>query len=198
MEQEKELTSQESLELITRMISRAKDDYRETGISALLWGSVITFCSLMVFFNVLFWKKEWMGYIWLLTFAAVIPQIIIARKERKERRVRGHHDDFMGGIWLSFAIAMFLMVWFDSRYGLNVGASIYMVIYGIPTFTTGFARKFRPMILGGIACWVLAIVSGFLAWPYPMLCTALAAQLAWFIPGLILRKRCLKVTKENV
>jgi hypothetical protein len=38
MEQEKELTSQESLELITRMIRRAKDDYRETGISALLCG----------------------------------------------------------------------------------------------------------------------------------------------------------------
>ena len=197
MEQEKELTSQESLELIARMISRAKDDYRETGISALLWGSVITFCSLVTFFN-FYWRQEWLGYIWLLTLAAVIPQIIIARQERRQRKARGHHDNFMGGIWLSFAISIFLLSWFDNRYGLNMGASIYMILYGIPTFTTGYARKFTPMILGGIACWVLAVVSGFLAFPYTMLCMAAAAQLAWFIPGLILRKCYLKVKKENV
>ncbi len=197
MEQEKELTSEESLELIARMISRAKDDYRETGISALLWGSVVTFCSLITFFN-FYWKIEWLRYIWFLTFVAVIPQIIVARQESKQRKVRGHHDDFMGGIWLSFAISMFLLTWFDGRYGIHMAASIYMVIYGIPTFTTGYARKFRPMIFGGIACWVLAVISGFLDFPYTMLCTALAAQSAWFIPGLILRKRYLKVTKENV
>jgi len=38
--QEKEFSSQESLQLITQMISRAKDEYFETGVSALMWGKL--------------------------------------------------------------------------------------------------------------------------------------------------------------
>ncbi len=73
-----------------------------------------------------------------------------------------------------------------------------MIIYGIPTFTTGYARRFKPMIIGGIACWVFSILSVFAIVPYGNLYLAASAQLAWFIPGLILRKRYLKAQKENV
>lgn len=197
MEQEKELTSQESLELITRMISKAKDDYRETGVSALLWGSVISFCSLVTFCNYSL-RWGWPDYVWLLTFVAVIPQIIIARQEKKKRKVKGYHDDLLGGVWLSFAISIFMISYFDMRYNLRLANSLYLVIYGIPTFTTGYARQFRPMLLGGIACWVFAILSAFTPFPYTMLYTTAAAQVAWFIPGLILRRCYLKAKEENV
>ena len=49
MENENELTEQQSLELITRMINKAKDDYRETGVGALMWGSIVVICSLVSF-----------------------------------------------------------------------------------------------------------------------------------------------------
>jgi len=90
MEQEKELTGQESLELISRMINKARRDYYDTGLSSLLWGSTITFCSLV------------------------------------------------------------------------------------------------------------SILAVFTPFPYVILYLAASAQLAWFIPGLILRKRYLKANKENV
>ena len=47
--EEVSFSEQESLQLITRMIKKAKDDFIETGISALLWGSIIPFCSLVQF-----------------------------------------------------------------------------------------------------------------------------------------------------
>jgi hypothetical protein len=197
MEQEKEFTSQESLALIARMITKAKKDYYDTGLSSLLWGSVITLCGLTTFVN------HWLGYpalgyIWFLTVFAVAPQVIIAVRESRSRKRRSYEDDLMGGIWISFGIAIFLLSYVVNVYPTSQPTALFLTLYGVPTFGTGYARQFRPMLLGGIACWVLAIVSLFLAFPYTVLCITAAAQLAWFIPGLILRKRYLKAKKGNV
>src|SRR5438094_9499087 len=108
MENEKVLTEKESLEIITQMINKAKSDYRETGVTALMWGSIITFCSLVTF-AAHFLQWQWTQYVWSLTFIAVIPQIILSRKERKKRKFKTYNDDAMGGIWISFAIAIFLL-----------------------------------------------------------------------------------------
>jgi len=195
---EKELTGQESLELITQMISRAKNDYIETGVSALMWGAIITFCALVTFVNSIWLRYDWLYAIWLLTFLAIIPQIIIARRERKQRKHKGHDDRLMGGIWLSFAAAMILTNYLDIRYGLKMPVPSYLILYGIPTFTIGYGKRFRFMVIGGIACWVFAILSSLTPAPWQILYLAGGAQLAWFIPGLILRKRYLKERNGNV
>lgn len=197
MEREKELSSQESLDLITSMIAKAKNDYQNTGISALFWGSIIIFCSLVTFFNY-YWKWEALKYIWFITFIAIIPQIFISSRERKLRKHRGHHEDLIGGIWISYAIAISMMTYVDFVYNIYHSDFIYLLLYGMPTFATGYARRFRPMIIGGIASWVLAILSLSTPWPYFMLYNAAAALLAWFIPGLILRKCYLKAKQQHV
>lgn len=197
MEQEKELTSQESLELITKMINKARRDYLDSGLSALLWGSVITFCSLVAFANTyLNWRA--LDYVWFLTIVAVVPQIIIAIREAKNRKHRAYDDDIMGGIWISFAIAVFLLSYFVNVYHVTEQAPLFLILYGIPTFGTGYARRFKPMLVGGVACWVLAVISHYTPFPYVLLCITVAALVAWFIPGLILRKCYLKAKKQHV
>ena len=47
MEQERKLTEQESLGIITMMINKAKESYHDTGIGAIMWGAVIAICSLI-------------------------------------------------------------------------------------------------------------------------------------------------------
>ncbi|HXB94777.1 MAG TPA: hypothetical protein VNU70_06450 [Puia sp.] len=197
MEQEKEFTSQESLALITKMINKTRRDYLDSGLSALLWGSVITICSLATFVN---YKLNWrvLDYIWFLTIAAVVPQIIIAIREGKNRKHRAYEDDLMGGIWISFGISVFLLSYILSVYNVSEQAPLYLMLYGVPTFATGYARRFKPMLIGGVACWVLAIVSHYTPYPYSMLCIAVAAQVAWFIPGLIIRKCYLKAKEQHV
>lgn len=198
MEREKEFTSQESLELITSMINKAKDDYRDTGVSALLWGSIITICSLVTFFNSLYWKQNWANSIWLLTILGVIPQILIARQERKTRMHKSHQDDLIGSIWFSYAITVFLLTFIQMvRYIPDIN-TMYLILYGIPTFTSGLGKRFMPMIIGGIACWIFAVLSLYTTWPYQILYNAAAAQLAWFIPGLILRRGYLKAKQQHV
>ena|ERR1700722_3158146 len=197
MENKQTLTREQSLELITSMISRAKNDYYDTGISALFWGTLIPFCSLVTFFNY-YWKSRLLVHIWLITFVAFIPQILISARERKLRRYKGYHEDMIGGIWISYAIAVSIMTYFgylNNNFNANF---LYLILYGIPTFATGYAKRFVPMIVGGIACWVFAIVSFYPQWPYVMLYSAAGSLLAWFIPGLILRKRYLKAKRQHV
>ncbi len=197
MEQEKELTSQESLALIAKMINKAKRDYKDSGLSNLLWGTVIPLCSLVAYAN--YWLKHpALDYVWFLTVLAVVPQVLIAVREWKARKHRLYDEDLMSGIWIAFGITMFVIGYIFSRYPSEAITSIYLAIYGIPTFAIGYARQFRPMLYGAIACWVLAIYSLYCGYPNNLLCLALGALLAWFIPGLILRNRYLKATAQHV
>jgi hypothetical protein len=197
MEQEKELTGQESLALIAKMINKAKRDYLDSGLSSLLWGIVIPICSLVDYAN--FWlKMPALQYVWFLTIVAVAPQILIAIREGKARKHRPYDEDLMSGIWIAFGITMFVMGYIFSRYQSDGIPALYLAVYGIPTFAVGYARQFRPMLYGGIACWLLAIFSLYCSYPNTMLCIALGALLAWFIPGLILRSRYLKAKAQHV
>ncbi len=201
MEDEEILSEQESLRLITSMINKAKNDFIETGISALMWGSIVTFCALIQFASY-FYNMPWAGWVWLLTIVAVIPQVVISIQERRKMKFKTHEDN-MGGIWIAFAITMFLVSFYFNSLHVPPGVDLHpdtliLIIYGVPTFATGFARHFTPMFIGGIACWVLAIISFYTPYPYVMLLVAGAALMAWFIPGLILQRRYIKAKQQHV
>src|SRR5215510_15281920 len=105
MEQEEQLTEQESLSLITTMINKAKDSYHDTGISAIMWGAIIAICSLVRLSEVQFNYKLPFD-IYLLTLVAIIPQIIFSIKEKRERKVKLYDDAYLDYIWLGFGIAI--------------------------------------------------------------------------------------------
>ncbi|HSZ84626.1 MAG TPA: hypothetical protein VK787_01275, partial [Puia sp.] len=127
MAEEKILTEQESLALITSMINKAKCVYEETGISALLWGVIITFCSLISFSNNYWWGLSWVNYVWFLTFLAIVPQIIISIRESKRKKYKSYHDDAMGGIWISFGIAIILLSFYSSVFNSNSQITLYLI-----------------------------------------------------------------------
>ncbi|HVX24913.1 MAG TPA: hypothetical protein VHB70_01125 [Parafilimonas sp.] len=194
---EEQLTEQRSLEIITQMISKAKCEYEETGIGALLWGSLVTFCALITFGN-FYWHVTAFYYIWLLTLFALIPQIIISVRAAKRKKFRSYGDEAMAAIWISFGVALFLVSVYSNKYESANVAALFMIMYGMPTFATGYIHHFKPMIIGGIVFWICAVICFYVQFPYIMLFTAGASIVAWVIPGLILRRRYLKAKKNNV
>lgn len=194
---ERPLTGEESIAIITGMINKAKQDYNETGVSCLLWGSIVTICNLTTFAAIKL-NAGWLAYVWYLTIVAIAGQVYISVRESKRRAFKTHQDAAMDGIWISYGIALCLFSFYSSKFEIPHANAVYLTVYGIPTFATGIARRFRPMVVGGIACWVLAIVCMYALPPYTFIYGAIAAQLAWFIPGIILRKRYLKAKRGNV
>jgi hypothetical protein len=215
--EEKELSEQESLRLISEMISKAKHSYHENGTSAILWGSVVAVCG-FVSFAELYWNFRIGFDIWLLAAAAFIPQLFISIRENKRRKVVSHTEAAMSAMWFVFTISMFALVFYFNlvpgatdrmlahegtkilvttadgktgsfHYDIPSAGSLLILLYAIPTFATGLAYKFKPMIFASILCYLFFIISCFTPSAYDMLLNGLAGIFNWLVPGFILRQK---------
>src|SRR5262245_55818813 len=108
-QEEKQLSEKESLELITAMINKAKNSFYDTGVGAIMWGSVVAICSLVKLSELQF-NYRLPFDIYLLTLVAIIPQVFITIKEKKERKATSYDDIYMDYLWLAFGICIFLMI----------------------------------------------------------------------------------------
>lgn len=192
MENERFLSEKESLQLITDMINRAKNSYVDSGIGPLFWGVLVTFCSLVTFLQLQFNFNIHFD-IWLLTFIAFIPQIYFSFQSKKSKAFVTHDEAAMNYIWTTFAITIFLLVHYNSRINPADTDPLFLLAYGVPTFITGGLKRFKPMIIGGIICWVCCVISVYTSFKTDMLLTALSATSAWLVPGIILRRKYLKL-----
>lgn len=208
---EQQFNPQESLQLIDDMIRKAKSSYHQTGIGPILWGTVVSCCALIS------WSQMEFDFalpfdIWLLTVVAIIPQIVITQREKKQRMAVNYEDKALGYIWTTFGISMFLLslivnYTFHNLYIKvpestdvfgDIVTSFFLLVYGIPTIITGGIMRFKYMLWGGIICWCLIIPSLFVTGKTDMLLTALAAISAWLVPGIILRVRHLKKQRSGI
>jgi hypothetical protein len=197
MEPNDELSHKESLALIEEMIYKAKNSYHESGTSALLWGSTIMFCSAVSFGNT-WWQIEALNAVWWLTIVAVVPQIIISIREGKAQKLKSHTDDAMSGIWIAFGVAIFLLSYYTGKVKPEGSACLFLLLYGMPTFATGYTHRFAAMIAGGILCWVAAVVSLYTSNRVDLILFFVSAFFAWFLPGLLLRSAYLKERARHV
>ena len=197
MEQEKPLTEKESLRLINEMIGKAKQSYVTKGIASIVWGILIIICSLLTWIRVKY--RFTLGFDeWLLVFIAIIPQLYFSIKEKKQKHFTGHDEITMRYLWSTFGICIFILTFYNYHYGGDEAISLYMMLYGIPTFITGGIFKFKPMIIGGLICWILSVASVFTSFSTGMLCMAGCGLFAWLLPGIILWNKYKKQQSCNV
>jgi hypothetical protein len=200
------------------MINKAKDAYHDTGMGAIMWGAVIAFCSLVRLAEIQFGFRLPFD-IYLLTVVAVIPQIYISIKEKKARKVKAYDDAFLDYLWFGFGISIFLLILIvniiardllpvteeynvlkqiPSSFRLyEYIAPLFLMLYGLPTFVTGAAFKFRPMFWGGIFCWTCCAATLFTPIRVDLLLTAASAVFAWLIPGIIMEREYRRYKKQS-
>jgi hypothetical protein len=226
MEQEKPLDQQESIQLITEMIQKVKNHFHESGICAILWGSVVEIAGLVNFAE-LYWKF-YIGFdIWLIVLAAVIPQIFISIKESKQRKMLTHTEAAMNAVWMIYGISIFALVFYLNivpavtrkelaiegisllqsntdgstktfEFFIPSHGSLLLILYAIPTLASGIAYRFTPMIWGGVLTYIFFIITCFTPNAYDMLLNGLAGIFNWLIPGIILRKYYMRQKASNV
>lgn len=178
-------SEKESLKLITEMMSKAKRSYVTKGTASIVWGVLIIICSLFTWAQVQY--KFDIGFdIWLLLFLAVIPQVFFSIRDRKNKNFVAHDEQTMAYVWAAFGICIFILSFYNSHFGNYNSTTLFMMLYGIPTFITGGVFKFRPMIFGGLICWILSVWSVFTPFPADMLLMAACGLFAWLMPGVIL------------
>jgi hypothetical protein len=187
-----QLSRSQSLDIISEMINKAKNQFSEDGSMYLLWGWVILFCGISHFVLDVVVKYEQPWLVWSVTWIIAIYMILVLRRKEQHRKVKTYTEELLRYVWLSFVIMMTLSFFMLQKFVPSFWLYQYMFVllfYGMPTFLSGVILQFKPLIVGGVVCWLLAAVSGFVNFHYHPLLIALAVIIAWIIPGYTLKAR---------
>ncbi len=186
---EAQMTESESLQLIASMINKAKNRFSESGTLYLLWGWLILICCIVQFIGFYFFDTD-AYYIWYSTWLLLIYQFFYLRKRIKARKVRTYTEEINGFVWLVFFICMMLIAFIGIQFKkYEIISPMILVLYGMPTFLSGIILKFKPLIIGGVCCWIIALVSPFININYQLLLVSAAVISAWIIPGYLLKQK---------
>jgi hypothetical protein len=202
---ETNLTEQESLQLITRMIQQSQNNFRKgAGNIIIFWGYLVAFAALLNFALDFVMPGYQAALIWLLMIPGWIVSFFIQRKNARSAIVRTHIDRIVKYLWIAGGVACFVLqflFWavyyhFGIIYQYTLEAPIILIITGIALFVTGIAYRFKPSISGGIIFCLGAIVCAFFLpkVQYQLLVTVVCMVFGYIIPGWKLNKKA----KENV
>lgn len=185
---EKELTKDESLALIADMINKAKRNVVKGGsFYFLLWGWVVMLANLG---HYLIGKFDWYEHpyiVWLATIPAAIASVVYGARRSRSAVVKSHLDRLYSRIWLGVSISVIIILSFlgDIRPNLN---AIILTFAGLGVFISGFALRFKPSVIGGVALWITAIVAFNISPIDQYLVGSVGILAGYLIPGYLLRK----------
>lgn len=187
MENEKELTSTESLEIITRMIRQTKGNAKEGSFYFLFWGWIVIIASLGHFYLDQFTSFEHPYAVWLISIPGWIITMIYSFKQAGKQKVRTYSDSLIMWTWLAFLFSMLVVIFGGSYFNFHITALI-LLFSGMATFITGIIIRFNPLIIGGSSFWIFSPIALYLGTGYAPLVMAIAVIVGYLIPGYLLRK----------
>ncbi len=184
---EKELNEQQSIDIIKEMINSARKEIKEDGFLYMLWGWLVLAAALGEYF--LLRSGYAQHYItWpVLMIGGAIVSIIYGKNQSKKKKAKTLIDRFMSYLWSGFVISLLIVLFSMSRIGIEAAYPIILILYGLGTYVSGGALKFTPLIIGGIACWILALVAFFNGFEIQLLLISAGILVAYIIPGHLLR-----------
>ena len=185
MEESKTLSSEESLQIITKMIQTAKVNVKGSSFYFLLWGWVGSMGNLGHFLLMKFSDVEYPYAIWLITIPAWITSLLYGYRQSAKEKVKTYSDSLILWLWVGFSICVVILI-FSGRFNELIPATI-LLMAGLAIFMTGLILKFKPLIYGGSSIWVFAAMALYVEPVYSLLVSAVAIVVGYLIPGYILR-----------
>lgn len=184
---DKNLSVQESLDLITTMIRQAKDNIQKNSFYFLLWGWVVVLAHIGVFILLQTgYPKPYL--IWLITIPAAFISMYYGYRSDKKRGHTTIIGQIILWIWVSFGITILSLIFFgaDINYQLN---PLILLVSAIPTLVSGVVMRFRPLVLGGVLFWIAGIACFLVPMEFQNLIAAAAVVTGYLIPGYQLKTK---------
>ncbi len=185
---EKLMTGEESLKIITEMINKTKVDIKQGSFHLLFWGWLIVFCSLSEYLLYKFTDFATPWYIWFFVVPGIFVSFIYGFTKGRKSTVRTYATMLYVWTWIAFFFtAVVLFVLLSDRMG-SFGPFI-LAIAALPTFISGFILKFKPLIAGGVLFWIFAIIGHLGGHDLAALSVPVAMLTGYLIPGYLLKSR---------
>jgi hypothetical protein len=187
---EEKFSPEQSLQLIQSMISKTKQNMSDNSIYFLIWGwlTFIAFIGQFILKHILEYEKHYI--VWLVVIIGILFSIYQGKKDEKKVRAKTWVGENMSHLWAGMAISFFVLSMIITRMGWETEMyPFFIMLYGLGTFVSGNFLQFRPLIIGGIIAWVLAIGSTWVSYDYQMLFAAAAILFSYIIPAYMLRRK---------
>ncbi|MEI7500299.1 MAG: hypothetical protein WCK84_07595 [Bacteroidota bacterium] len=216
---EQHFTEKESLELIGKMINSAKNNLQKgLGNIFLLWGYLVASISLVIFILLIVLPGETKYYsffLWSLMAIGAPFHIRLIKKMEQQQLVKTYIDKIMDFVWIAFTISIVTFIagtlittmlvlpsfteveqgfeflrWFPWTFV----TPFMLCLYGFALFVSGKAYQFKPLVTGGIICWVATLVL-LVSFHHPHLLKIqemvlfISVIFGFIIPGHLLRKK---------
>lgn len=182
------LSNEESLKIITNMIYKTKVNINQSSFHLLFWGWLIFICSLSDFLISELTNYTHPYYVWFFVIPGVFVSMIYGFVSGRKAKFHTYADMLYMWTWFTFLITAVVLFFLQSSM-MDSFAPFILMLAGFPTFMSGIIIKFRPLIVGAISFWVLAIAGNFLGAPYVNMSVPLAMIIGYLIPGYVLRNR---------
>lgn len=183
----KELSPEQSLDLISTMIRQTQGNVSHSSFYFLLWGWVITLCNFGMYVLLQVTTPNYAALVWTLGIPAWIITMIYASKQDKSRTVTTHLDKISMWLWIGIGITILPSWIFGSQINWHVNAVVLMPI-GLATFVSGIIIKFRPLLFGGITFWIAGTLCYIVNPLDQYLVGGVAMIFGYLVPGYMLRK----------
>ena len=183
---------QQSLLLIQSMIDRTKTNIRENRFYFLLWGWMTFGAVLSQFFLKVVLQYRHHYLVWLVTLIALVMTILHSKSQSKRQGYKTYLGESMGYLWMGIGISFFILsIVISAGIGWLHAWPFFILFYGLGTFISGKIIQFKPLVIGGIICWILAIACVFVQYDYQLLIAAAAILSSYIVPGYLIQSKSL-------
>ncbi len=187
---DEKFSPEQSLRLIQSMIDKTKQGISDKSIHYLVWGwlTLIACTGQFILKHIYEYPKHY--YVWWLIVPGVIFSIYNGMREGKKTKVTTYIGDSMKYLWIGMGITYFVLSMILSKTGWGTMVfPFYIMLYGLGTFVSGSIIKFRPLVIGGIIAFGLAVGAAYVEYDYQMLFGAAAIFISYIIPAYMLRSK---------
>jgi hypothetical protein len=189
MHQEK-FSPEQSLQLIQSMIQSTKKDLSGNSKYFLVWGWLTFIACTTQFILKHFYNYQEHYRVWLLLIIAIIMSIYYTIRDGKRSNVKTYVGDSMGYLWMGMGISFFVLSMILTRLGWHTTIfPFFIMMYALGTFVSGKILQFKPMVIGGIIAWCLAVGCVYASYDYQMLFAAAAILVSYIIPAYMLKRK---------
>jgi hypothetical protein len=182
-----ENTEKQHLELIARMIQSARKEYNDDSYIYLLWGWAVTLAALIQYV-LLRMNSPYYAAGWVVLPVVAVIQVVMQISRKKKNKVTTQADKIISYVWIADGVCMGIVLVSANVMQMST-YPVLMLLYGIGTFISGSIMNFKPMQLGAVCCWALAIPAFRVSFEMQSLLLPLSLILSYIIPGYLLRKR---------
>jgi hypothetical protein len=186
--EQKMMTGEESLRIITEMINKTKVSIRQGSFHLLFWGWLLTFCSLSDWLLARFSSYAHPYYVWFLVIPGVFVSMIYGFINGRKEKVHTYANMLYMWTWIGFLITATVLFIVQAK-SMETITPYILLLAGLPTFLSGFIIKFRPLIIGGICLWIIALLVNFAGPSLAPLGTPIAMVTGYLIPGYMLKNK---------